>query len=103
MLEDVLLRDLRFPPNASELLADRLRQFPLAAKHPEAAAQILAALRDVQGSPVDYIERMLKLTVTYCGIPWMVMRSSSLNVPAQVRGQDRILEIARRLRATRSS
>ncbi len=29
------------------------------------------------------------------------MRSSSLNVPAQVRGQDRILEIARRLGASR--
>jgi len=58
-------------------------------------------LRDVQGIPVDYIERMLKLTVTYCGIPWKVVRSSSLNVPAQVRGQDRILEIARRLGARR--
>ena len=50
---------------------------------------------------MDYIERLLKETVAYCGIPWKVIRSSSLNVSAQVRGQDRILEIARRLGARR--
>ncbi|MGA2795537.1 MAG: WbqC family protein [Roseiarcus sp.] len=97
--QDVLIRDLRFPSNAAELLADRLRPFPLAAKVSASAEPILAALRQVQDSPVDYIERLLERIVAYCGIRWNVMRSSSLNIPAELRGQDRILEIARRLGA----
>src|SRR5262245_31097005 len=34
--QDVLIRDLRFPPNAAELLADRLRRLSLAAPAPPA-------------------------------------------------------------------
>jgi hypothetical protein len=99
--QSVLIRDLRFPPNAKELLAERLRPFPLAARDPVAVEPILAALVDVKGTPLDYIVRLLELTVTYCGLPWNVLRSSTLGVPAEFRGQDRIIEIARRVDARR--
>jgi hypothetical protein len=98
---NVLIRDVRFPPNAARVVAERLRQFSLLAKDPASVEHILAALRDVQGSPLDYIEGLLERTVAYCGIPWTVMRSSSLNIPVEIHGQDRILEIARRLGARR--
>jgi hypothetical protein len=98
---DVLIRDLQFPVDAAQVFADRLRQFRLVARDPAASEHILAALRDVQGSPLEYIEHLLERIVTYCGIPWRVMRSSALCIPAEVRGQDRILEIARRLGARR--
>jgi WbqC-like protein len=97
--QSVLIRDLRFPPEAARALADRLRPFPLAAREPLAAAPVLDALCDVRGSPVDYIERLLERIVAYLGLPWRVMRSSTLGVPPSLRGQDRILEIARRLGA----
>lgn len=97
--QDVLIHDLRFPPNAAELLAERLRPFPLAVT--PATEHILAALKDVRGAPLEYIERLLELTVAYCGLPWRVVRSSTLDVPPEFRGQDRILEIARRLGARR--
>ena len=99
--QNVLIRDLRFPPNAEAVLMDRLRPFPLAASDPEAAVPVMEALRAVGGRPVDYIERLLERIVTYIGLPWTVMRSSSLNLPASLRGQDRILEIAQRLGASR--
>ena len=99
--QSVLICDLRFPLGAGTLLAERLRPFPLAPRCPEAVAPILAALAAVEGTPLDYIERLLKLTVAHCGLRWEVIRSSSLNVPADIRGQDRILEIARRLGAKR--
>jgi len=99
--QSVLIRDLRFPSDAAEILAERLRPFPLVASDPASVEPILAALLDVKGTPLDYIERLLELTVTYCGLPWKVVRSSTLNVPAEIRGQDRILEIARRLGARR--
>jgi hypothetical protein len=99
--QNVLIRDLQFPPNAAQIFADRLRQFPLVTKDPASVEHILVALRDIQGSPLDYIERLLERIVTYYGIPWRVMRSSALNVPARFRGQNRILEITRRLGACR--
>jgi WbqC-like protein family len=98
---DVLIRDLRFPPNAAQILAERLRHFPLGAKHLASIEELLASLRDVRGTPLDYIELLLERTVAYCGLPWNVMRSSTLNVGADVHGQDRILEIARRVGARR--
>jgi WbqC-like protein family len=99
--QSALIRDLRFPPDAAERFAERLRPFPLSARCPESVAPILAALSDIRGTPLDYIERLLELTVAYCGLRWQAIRSSSLNLPAKFRGQDRILEIARRLGAKR--
>jgi hypothetical protein len=96
-----LIRDLRFPPDAGERLAERLRPFPLGARCPESIAPLLGALTDIRGTPLDHIERLLQLTVACCGLRWRVIRSSTLNVPAEFRGQDRILEIARRLGAKR--
>ena len=51
--------------------------------------------------PVDYIERLLKCIVNHLGLPWNVIRSSTLNLPPSLRGQYRILEIARQLGARR--
>jgi hypothetical protein len=99
--QSALIRDLRFSAEAHQQLAERLRRFPLAARCPEPLAPILAALVDIKGTPLDYIERLLELSTTYCGLSWRVIRSSTLEVPADVRGQDRILEIARRVGATR--
>jgi hypothetical protein len=98
--QDVLIRDLRFPPDAAKQLAERLQPFPATAVGTAETEHILAALRDVRGTPLEYIERLLEITVAYCGLPWRTVRSSSLNVPPEFRGQDRILEIARRLGAT---
>ena len=99
--QSVLIRDLQFASNAEAVLMDRLRPFSLAALDPIAAAPVLDALRAVGGHPVDYIACLLERIVTYLGLPWTVIRSSSLDVPASFHGQDRILEIARRLGATR--
>src|ERR1043165_1948076 len=99
--QSVLIRDLRFAPNAEAVLADRLRPFSLAASDPVAVAPVLEALRAVGGHPVDYIACLLERSVPYLGLPWTVIRSSSWNLPASFHGQDRILEIARRLGATR--
>lgn len=99
--QDVLISDLRFPPNVVEEFAERLRLFPLIAAATPDTEHILAALRDVRGTPLEYLERLLEITVAYCGLKWRTVRSSTLGVPAEFRGQDRILEIARRLGATR--
>jgi hypothetical protein len=94
----VLIRDLRFAENVTEVFAARLRAFSLRADHP-AAQSFLLAVREIGGRPVDYIEGLLARAASHLGLHWTTMRSSELGVPASFRGQDRILEIARRLGA----
>jgi hypothetical protein len=98
---DVRIRDLRFSLDARDVLARRMRSMPLFAAERAAEPDIVAALRDVRGAPVDYIERLLHVVVSQLGMKWEVLRSGTLAVPESLRGQERIIEICRRLGATR--
>src|ERR1043165_6485184 len=44
--QGVLIRNLKFPANARETFAARLRPFPLTAKYPASAAPVLEMMRD---------------------------------------------------------
>lgn len=96
---DVLIRDLRFVPDAGRVLAERLRPLSLPVGRSTDLAPVLDALHGVGGTAVDYIENVLRQTVSYLGLRWTSVRSSQLSIPPTFRGQDRILEIARRLGA----
>lgn len=98
--QDVLIRDLAFPDDAVASLAERLRPFPVAARD-GAHTPLLDKVRRPEGAPVDYISGLLEQVCRTLDLPWSVVRSSSLEVPQTFRAQDRILEIARRLGATR--
>ena len=97
----VRIRDLSFSPDAAAILQQRMGRIPLLStiRHPEPA--ILQSVKRVVGTPVDYLERLLGEIVPYLGLRWRTVRSSSLDVPDSLHGQDRIIEIARRLGATR--
>jgi hypothetical protein len=97
---DALISELRFASGAAEALQRDLRRFPALADLPERAPAVADALADLTGTPVDYIERLLSEVVAFLGLRWSVLRSSSLAVPRSLRGQERILEIARRLGAS---
>ncbi|MGZ3402163.1 MAG: WbqC family protein [Phenylobacterium sp.] len=98
--QETLIRDLAFPSDAAAALAERLRPFPVTAR-PGPHTPLLERVRRVGGRPVDYISGLLEETTRALGLPWNVVRSSSLDVPDHFRAQARILEIARRLGATR--
>lgn len=98
--QDTLIRDLTFPEHAASALAERLRPFPVAAR-PGAHMPLLDRVRRVEGRPVDYISGLLEEAIRLLGLPCNLVHSSSLEVPAHLRAQARILEIARRLGATR--
>ena len=95
---DVLIQDLQFPPDAAAEFGRRLRRFPPVQTR-QAAEPVLSALYDIRGTPVDYIEQLLSSIAIYLSLPWTTLRSSQLDIPLSFRGQDRILEIARRIGA----
>jgi hypothetical protein len=95
--QDVLIRDLQFAPDSRDVLAERLRPFGLLSNDPAIKAEITEVLLNTEQSVVDYIVSTLKYVASHLGLPWSVIRSSSLEVPESFRGQDRIIEIARRV------
>jgi hypothetical protein len=99
--QDVLIRDLAFPSGAETVLAERLRPFPLPVERNEAFASLMASLSVIDRPPVDYLIQTLERTAQALRLPWRVLRSSSLAIPPELHGQERILEIARRLGAKR--
>jgi hypothetical protein len=99
--QEVLIRDLAFCSEAETVLAERLRPFPLPAERNAAFASLMASLSVIDRPPVDYLVATLARTAQELRLPWRVLRSSSLAIAPELRGQDRILEIARRLGAKR--
>jgi hypothetical protein len=99
--QNTLIKDLEFRPDADQELKQRLRPFPGLDKASTAAGPILEALMHVHGTPLSYIELLLRRIATYLKLPWNVVRSSSFGISQDVNGQDRILEIVRRVGARR--
>jgi hypothetical protein len=101
MPRDVRIRDLAFSADAAAVLEERMRGIPLLARPRQPAPEILEQVKGVVGAPVDYLEKLLREIVLRLGLPWRTIRSSSLDLPDSLHGQDRIIEIARRVGATR--
>lgn len=98
---DVRIADLRFADDARARFDADLRRFPwiAAARGPMAdavRAHLAAPLDDV----VDVLERGLLLVRDLLGLRCTLRRSSSLDIAPGLRGEDRILAIARALGAT---
>ena len=68
---------------------------------PDREEEWQAVLTDFSGGVVDYLERTLRWVCSCLDIPFRVIRSSSLDIDTGLKGQARILEICRRLNASR--
>ncbi len=96
---DAPIRDLEFAPDAEMRMAERMRAFPSLLRLNDEAAGFLrpSAFR---GDVVGYLEDQLRAACDLFGLTTRLMRSSSLAVPPEFKGQHRVLEIARRVGAT---
>jgi hypothetical protein len=99
--QSVLIKDLLFPDTAPVELAKRLRGFPLPTPDEAWKEEVMAHVLGMRRNVVDYLEANLELVARRLGLPWNVSRSSEYRVPSTLRGQDRIIEIARRAGANR--
>jgi hypothetical protein len=98
--QETAIRDMRLEPSAMRQLAVDLRRFPA---FDGALPNLHAWLPLLEGGAtlVDYLERNLKAVLDRLGIACPMVRSSSLDLDPALRGQQRILAIARQLGATR--
>lgn len=97
---EVAIHDLAFADDAAPRFEAEARRFP--SLRPGSLPDALeSALTDFSVPPVDYIARLLERCTSLLGLPFRVVRSSSLGIDPGIRGQDRILELLRVVGATR--
>jgi hypothetical protein len=90
-----LIRELEFRPAARGEFDRRLAALPwLASARGDAAEQLREYLHAPLAGVVDYLEDGLRLVNRMLGVDTPIVRSSSLSIAPELRGQDRILAIA---------
>lgn len=99
--QSVLIKDMLFPVDAATDLAERLCRFPLPARDEAWKAEVMRRVLGMGPSVLDYLEDTLELVARRLGLRWNVRRSSEFDIPDTLRGQDRIIELARRAGARR--
>lgn len=92
--QDVLIRDLRYRDDAPSAMAEQARRFPDLAPAIGPFEPIRRLALEPTGTPVDHIVTLLEACARLLGLPWRTVRSSSLAIPSNLHGQDRILAIA---------
>jgi hypothetical protein len=65
------------------------------------AAPLVDAIRNPKRAPVDYIVDLLRLATEIMGLSWQPLRSSEIGLSSDLRGQDRIIGIAKACGAAR--
>ena len=99
---DVLIRDLAFSGNARAELDRRIARLPwLASGGGPMAQEVKGFLGGDLGRAADFISDGVLLAAGLLGLGCPVIRSSSLGIPPDIAGQDRIIAITRALRGSR--
>lgn len=98
---DTRIASLEFAANARQLLDSRLAALPwLRAGQGAGARQVRDYLQSPLVNVVDFLEAGLRLVAGTLGIEPRIVRSSSLDIDPGLRGQDRVVAVARAVGAS---
>lgn len=100
---EAAIRELAFAPDAPALMAERTAPFPIdpAAVVRQGLEPLVQRLLRPEGRPVDHIAALMQGVCARLDLPWRTLSAGTLAVAPEVHGQQRILEICRRLGAER--
>jgi len=89
---EIRICDLEFSDKSSELWKEQTDKFPL---FKNSAHRLSQAISYIENDPVSFIIRSLEITCASLQIPFNVKRSSELNLPTELKGQERIIAITK--------
>lgn len=95
MPQESLISELTFANDAAQRMQEQQQKFPVFKSKNFSASEFNKAIMQFSSHPVTYITELLKLTCEYLGLPCNITYSSQLNLPASLKGQDRIITIAK--------
>ena len=95
---DARIQDMRMSEDAADELRRRCNRFPILVEN--AHDPLVEELLRPEPLLVDYLERMLRLTCARLSLKTNILRSSTLDIDPALRGQKRVIAIAKRMGAT---
>ncbi len=93
------IMDLQFREEKNFWIANR-QKFPLLDEALTNFPDLEKILTDLNGNPIDYIEKLLFFINEKLGCKTKIIRSSTLSIDHSLKGQDRIIAICNKLEAT---
>lgn len=92
--QDVLIHDLEFIENPQTEWDERLNKFNhIFTKHQNHC--LFQSIKNINGDPYSFLERTLKDVCFYLKLPFQIVRSSTLPIAADLKGEDKIISIAK--------
>ncbi len=98
---DARICEMAFAADAAERIDSAMKRFPVLENPPLQDDAMLARVRTPHKDLTGYLAESIDTVCERLRIRTTVLRSSAMNVPASLRGQERVVEIARTLGATR--
>ena len=96
--QDVLISALRFPPDARERIDAAIPRFPLLRAARDARHPLLERVLTLgDGDVARYLCELVRDLAAMLDLRPQVIRSSSLGIDPELKGQERVIEIARRV------
>jgi hypothetical protein len=96
------IADLRFAPNAGERFQNAMRRFPVIARPPLADDDLVAQVARLGSDVTRYLVGLLTTICQRLNLPTVPMlRSSEMDIPSELRAQDRVIAIVQKLGAKR--
>jgi hypothetical protein len=96
---EIRVSELAFSETPEKRLLEQQKQFPIFTSKPYLMSAFSHALFDFSLHPVAYIINLLKLTCNTLQIPFTISLSSQLQLPSDLKSQDRIIAIAKHFNA----
>lgn len=95
--QTVTINQLEFSETAEENWQERLDMFPQLRK---AGLPLLKTIQKLHTSPLHYIINTLQETCRLLSLPFNIIYSSQFNLCSSIKGEERIIAIAKQLEAT---
>jgi hypothetical protein len=97
--QEALITELAFTDDATTRMQEQQNKFPLFKQASFLDSDYREAILQFTQHPVAYITQLLQLSCQSLQLPFNITYSSQLNIPADVKGQDRIIAIAKHFKA----
>ena len=97
--QEALITELGFADDSAIRMQEQQNKFPLFKLPAYIDSDYRDAILQFSLHPVAYITQLLKLSCEKLQLPFNIVYSSQLHLPAEVKGQDRIIAISKHFKA----
>lgn len=97
--QDIKINELSFVSDAETRMQEQMRKFPLLTSKRYLESEFNPLMQQFSCTVTHYITQLLKVVCDQLTIPFNIVYSSELNLPVELKGQDRIMAIAQHFKA----